>query len=293
MAERKYTETGFHDFEKNYADAVELVRNVFGDERADALLAAKGANTRTDFMTAITWGWFYHRPLLTTLQRAWVIIGNMFAQKNYRAMREYAQLALAEGAHREKVLEAIATFTVYGGIPNVEDATAELEALFAELDAKGWKPYKATQPLPDIVEHDYYDLEQNYADGVDLSMKRGYGGGSQGGDRESRLARMGQSAIGDFQSIHWGWIMHRPFLEPTERAFVLIGADTANRAYLALQDHTQWSLVEGLSREQVTEAMTMLNLFNGWPANRQATVAITELFAELDELAKAAEPAGG
>ena len=32
---------------------------------------------------------------------------------------------------------------------------------------------------------------------------------------------------------------------------------------------------------QVNEAMMMLNLFNGWPANRQATVAITDLCQAL------------
>ena len=286
MPERRYSETPFYDFDKNYGDAVDLIRKVFGDERADAVAAAKGKNTRTDFMTAITWGWFYHRPIVSPLHRAWVLIGNSFAQKNYDALRDHAQWAMAEGAHREKILDALFTFSVYGGIPNVNQATEVIEGLFAELDAKGWKPYTPTTPLPDTVDHNYYDFEENYTAGVDISFRRNYGPGS-GGDRAERLARMGQSAIGDFQAIHWGWIMHRAFLEPLERALVIFGSDTANKGYLALKDHVQYAMVEGFTREQVQEVMMMLNLFNGWPANRQAGTAITELFQELDEAEKA------
>lgn len=291
MPERQYAEVPFYDFDRNYQDAVTLLREVFGDRRASAVAAAKGKDHRADFMTAITWGWLYHRPILSRLQRAWVIIGNTFAQKNYPALRDHAQWALAEGAHREKVREAIFTFSVYGGVPNTIQGLEVVEDLFAELDRAGWRPPREPDPLPNIPERKFYDFEENFTAGVDLTLRRGYGGGAAGGDRASRLARMGRSSVGDFNAIHWGWMMHRPYLLPTERCLVLIGADTANKAYLALKDHTQWGLLEGLTREQVDEALFTLYLFNGWPANRQATVAIAELYQELDQMAQQAQQA--
>ncbi len=109
--------------------------------------------------------------------------------------------------------------------------------------------------------------------------------GFAGETREERLARTGQSAIGDFQAIHWGWMMHRPLISPRERYFFLMGADSANKGYLALKDHTSWALVEGVTRAEIDEALIMLALYNGWPANRQSQVAVGEYFAERDATA--------
>jgi 4-carboxymuconolactone decarboxylase len=284
LAERKYAETAFYDFEKNYQDAVDLVRSTFGDERADELLATKEKNTRTDFTTAITWGWMLHRPLLSTRERTLILIGNEAAKGLTEALLDHAQLGMSEGLDREQVLEAIFTLTVYSGIPTAERASREVERLISELDRAGWQPRVPPRPMPHVPERNFYDFEDNFTEGVDLSLLNA--GGGRPGDRETRLARMGASSVGDFGAIHWGWIMHRPFLSPRERCLVLIGSDTANKGYLALKDHIRWGLREGISRDEVNEAMFMLYLFNGWPANRQAVVAVTELFEELDKSAK-------
>jgi alkylhydroperoxidase/carboxymuconolactone decarboxylase family protein YurZ len=283
LPEKKYPETAYHDFEKNYQDAVDLVRSTFGDERANELIAAKGKSTRTDFTTAITWGWMFHRPLLSVTQRALVLIGNDAAKGLTDALLDHAQLAMSEGLDREVVLEALFLLTVYSGIPISDRAMHEVEQLIGDLDRAGWEPRVAPEPLPDVHEHNYYDFEETYTAGVDISLKNA--GGGNPGDRETRLGRMGQSSIGDFGAIHWGWIMQRPFLTPVQRSLVLMGSDSANKGYLALKDHVRFGLRNGLSREQVNEAMFMLYMFNGWPANRQAVVAVTEVFEELDKKA--------
>jgi alkylhydroperoxidase/carboxymuconolactone decarboxylase family protein YurZ len=281
LPERKYPETAFYDFEQNYQDAVDLIRSTFGDKRAEAVLAAKGQSTRSDFITAITWGWMFHRPLLSVTDRALILIGNETAKGLMEPLLDHAQLAMSEGLDREQVLEAIFTLTVYSGIPVSERASQAVESLIAELDRAGWKPRVAPGPLPDVPERDYYDFETNFTAGVDISLRNA--GGGKPGDREARLSRMGASSVSDFGAIHWGWMNHRPFLEPRQRALVLLGSDTANKGYLALKDHVRWGLREGLSREQVNEGMFMLYMFNGWPANRQAMVAVTEVFEELDK----------
>lgn len=283
MAEQKYPETAFYDFEKNYQDAVDLVRSTFGDERADALLDAKGKSTRTDFTTSITWGWMLHRPLLSVTDRALILIGNEVAKGLIDAVLDHAQLAMSEGLDREVVLEAIFLLTVYSGIPTSDRAMTEVEQLIEDLDRAGWQPRAEPQPLPHVHEHNYYDFEENFTNGVDISLANA--GGGNPGDRETRLSRMGQSSVGDFGAIHWGWIMQRPFLTPAQRSLVLIGSDTANKGYLALKDHVRFGLRSGLSRDQINEALFMLYMYNGWPANRQATVAVAELFEELDRKA--------
>lgn len=284
---KRYDDTAFYDFEKNYADAVDLIRKVFGDERADAVAAARGKSTRTDFMTAITWGWFMHRPVLGMQERAICIIGNMVPKGLEKGLRDYAQLGMAAGLHPEKIREAIFTLSIYGGVPTTEWALGVVDDLCAELDRKGWRPFTPPGPLYERVEHNFYDFEDNYLDGVDFGLQMGFPWVRANPEetREQRLERTGQSALGDFGAIHWGWIMHRPFISPRERAFFLIGSDSANKGYLALQDHVKFGLLQGITREEVQEAMAMLNLYNGWPANRQANNAVTELFAELDKQA--------
>jgi alkylhydroperoxidase/carboxymuconolactone decarboxylase family protein YurZ len=280
LPDKKYAETAFYDFEKNYQDAVDLVRSTFGDERADALIDAKGRSTRTDFTTAITWGWLFHRPLLSVTQRALVLIGNEVAKGLTDAVLDHAQLAISEGLDREVVLEAIFLLTVYSGIPASDHSMREVEKLLADLDRAGWTPRVEPEPLPHVHEHNYYDFEENFTAGVDISLANA--GGGNPGDRETRLARMGQSSVGDFGAIHWGWIMQRPFLTPVQRSLVLLGSDSANKGYLALKDHVRFGLRNGLSREQINEAVFMLYMFNGWPANRQASVVVAEVFEELD-----------
>jgi alkylhydroperoxidase/carboxymuconolactone decarboxylase family protein YurZ len=282
---RSYSERAFYDFEENYRDAVDLIRRTFGDERADKVLADKGKNTRSDFTTAISWGWFFHRPILTPQQRSLVLIGNDISRMAWRALRDHVQWGVAEGLHREKVREAVFTMSIYGGLANCELASETVEELLGELDKLGWQPFVAPGPLPAIEEHNFYDFEQNFTDGVDVSIA--VFGTSRGGDRETRLSRMGASDTGDFQSIHWGWMMHRPFLLPAERVMVLIGSDTGNKGYLALKDHVPWGLTEGLTRDEVREAMLMLMVFNGWPATREANNAVSALFEELDKKGEA------
>jgi alkylhydroperoxidase/carboxymuconolactone decarboxylase family protein YurZ len=283
MPTRNYHETPFYDFDRNYRDAVELIRRVFGEERAQIVEDERGFNTRSDFITAITWGWMFHRPNLTPQQRALVLIGNDATRQLHDALHDHVRWGLAEGLHREKIREAIFTLSLYSGIGLHNWASREIETLFAELNVQAWRPPVTPPPLPEIPERNFYDFEQNFSEGVDLSIE--VFGESRGGDRAARLQRMGAGSVSDFSAIHWGWMMHRPFLTPQERVLVLIGSDSANKGYLALQDHVRWGLKEGLSRAEVQEAMFMLYLFNGWPANRQANNAVQELFEELDRAA--------
>ncbi|HLF78150.1 MAG TPA: hypothetical protein VJB57_11750, partial [Dehalococcoidia bacterium] len=106
MPDRRYDETAYYDFEKNYANAVDLTRRVFGHDRADKLLAAKGQSKRTDFMTAMTWGWWLHRPVMEMADRVICILGALAPKAMEKGLRDYLQLGLAIGLHREKLREA-------------------------------------------------------------------------------------------------------------------------------------------------------------------------------------------
>jgi alkylhydroperoxidase/carboxymuconolactone decarboxylase family protein YurZ len=279
VPEKRYPDAAYYDFERNYTAALELTRRVFGDARADALQAAKGKSKRTDFMTAMTWGWWLHRPVLDRTDRVICILGALAPKALEQGLRDYLQLGLAIGLHREKLREAMFILSVYGGVPRAEWALGVVDSLCAELDAAGWQPFTPPGPLYEAIDRDYYDFEHNFPSGIEMSIRLF---GDRGGSREERLARQGESAIGDFQAVHWGWLNQRPYLSPRERSLFLIGLDAAVLGHLALKDHVQWALDAGVNREQIMEAMTMLYMYNGWPANREALVTVTEWLAELE-----------
>jgi alkylhydroperoxidase/carboxymuconolactone decarboxylase family protein YurZ len=258
---------------------VALARRVFGDERADELQKAKGRSKRGDFMTALLWGWFLHRPGLPLTDRIVCILGSLAPKGLERQLRDYLQIGLASGLHREKVREALFILSVYGGIPAAEWALGIADEVIEALDASGWQPAVPPDPPYAGPERDYYDFDHNYPSGVDMSIRLF---GDRGSPREQRMERMGQAAMGDFSAVHWGWLNQRPFLSPRERSFFLIGVDSAVHGYMALRDHVQWALASGAGRDEVIEAMNMLYMVNGWPANREAMVTVTNLFAELD-----------
>lgn len=279
MPDKRYPETAYYDFEQNYADAVSLTRRVFGDGRADKLRAAKGKSKRTDFMTAMTWGWWLHRPVMDMTDRVFCILGALAPKAIEQGLRDYLQLGLAIGLHREKLREAMFILSVYGGVPRAEWALGVVDSLCEELDTAGWKPFTPPARPYQGEEHDYYEFDHNFPSGIDMSIRLF---GDRGGTRDDRLARQGESSIGDFQAIHWGWLNQRPILSPRERSLFLIGLDSAVLGHLALKDHVQWALEAGVTREQIMEAMTMLYMYNGWPANREALVTVAEWLAELD-----------
>lgn len=287
MTNKRYDDVAYYDFDRNYADAVDLIRQVFGEERADRVLKEKGKSQRTDFNTAITWGWMMHRPLLNMQERAICVIGNLTAKLFEKPLRDYIQLGLAVGLHREKIREAIFTLAVYGGVPATEWGLAVVDSVCDELDAHGWQPFTPPGPLHGGEPHNHYDFIENYLAGVEATARRT--GRGINDTREERLARTGASSNGDFNAVHWGWMMQRPIVTPKERYLFLVGADSANKGYLALKDHTSWILSLGVPREHVQEAIFLMYMYNGWPANREANNAVTEVLAELDK--KAAEEA--
>jgi alkylhydroperoxidase/carboxymuconolactone decarboxylase family protein YurZ len=286
VASKRYPETAFYEFETNYDAAVELIRRVFGEERAAAVGAAKGKSQRTDFMTAMTWGWFFHRPGLPLTDRVLCVLGALTPKGLEAELRDHIQLGLAMGLDREKVREALFITSVYGGIPTARWALDVCDSLCAELDARGWQPYLPPAPLHDRKLYDYHDFAVNYPSGIDMTI---WLYGPRGTTREERLSHMGESSIGDMQAIHWGWLNQRPILTPRERCLFMLGIDSATHGFLALKDHTGWALKAGITPAEVREAMTMLYLFNGWPSNREAFVVVN---ARLDELAaEAGNPA--
>jgi alkylhydroperoxidase/carboxymuconolactone decarboxylase family protein YurZ len=135
--------------------------------------------------------------------------------------------------------------------------------------------------MADEPEIPFYDFETNFDRGVAL-LREVYGDEFA----DSMQARKG-NPFGDFTTaVAWGWVFQRPHLSRQQRALILLTVEVARGGFAALRDHLRWALHEGITRDQVRELMFMLNLYNGWPATREANAVVNLVFAELDKIEK-------
>ena len=239
MPERKYSETAFYDFDKNYQDAVDLVRSTFGDERADALVAAKGRNTRTDFTTAITWGWMFHRPLLSITERALILIGNETAKGLIDAAARPRPAGDVRGAgprsgargdlHPHRLLRHP---DVGAGGERSREARSPTSTALAGSRGSSRHRYRTCPSTTTTTS------KTNFTNGVDISPAQ----------RRRRQPRRPRDAacphgrvIGGRLRRHPLGLDHAAALPDAARSgpSSLIGSDTANKGYLALKDHVR------------------------------------------------------
>ncbi|WP_198370823.1 carboxymuconolactone decarboxylase family protein [Roseomonas rosulenta] len=78
-------------------------------------------------------------------------------------------------------------------------------------------------------------------------------------------------------------VWERPQLSKRDRSLVTIAALTALGWTDQLDGHIQRGLANGLTREEVTEAITHLAIYSGWPSAMTAAHVATDVFEEQDK----------
>lgn len=81
----------------------------------------------------------------------------------------------------------------------------------------------------------------------------------------------------------WGAIWNRPGLGRRDRSLLNIGMLIALRANAELAGHVRGGLTNGLTREEITEAVIHASGYCGAPAALSAMKTVQEVFDELDE----------
>lgn len=80
----------------------------------------------------------------------------------------------------------------------------------------------------------------------------------------------------------WGNIWNRPGLAWRDRSLLNIGMLVALRANAELAGHVRGGLTNGLTREEITEAVIHASGYCGAPAAMSAMKTVQEVFDELD-----------
>ena len=100
----------------------------------------------------------------------------------------------------------------------------------------------------------------------------------------------GQRAVGDIaphlaeltDDVFFGDVWARPELSPRDRSLVVVSALTALYRTSELKSHIRIGLQNGLTKEEIAEAITHLAFYAGWPCAVNAVQVAREVFAEQE-----------
>jgi 4-carboxymuconolactone decarboxylase len=108
---------------------------------------------------------------------------------------------------------------------------------------------------------------------------------------ESQKLTAAQEMIGDFapklvsltDDLLFGDIWERPGLSKRDRSLITVAALVALYRTDQIAFHLGKALENGLTKEELTEAITHLAFYAGWPNAMTAITALKSLVAEADQ----------
>jgi 4-carboxymuconolactone decarboxylase len=88
-------------------------------------------------------------------------------------------------------------------------------------------------------------------------------------------------ALGDYtDNVLFGDVWKRPQLSPRDRSLVTVSSLVAQYRINELPFHLKFALQNGVTREELIEAITHLAFYAGWPAASTAIGIVRRVFAE-------------
>lgn len=89
--------------------------------------------------------------------------------------------------------------------------------------------------------------------------------------------------------VLFGDVWKRPGLSPRDRSLITVAALTALYRTGQLSSHLRLALANGVTRDELVEAITHLAFYAGWPNAMTAITALKELLAEQTTAEQPAE----
>lgn len=82
--------------------------------------------------------------------------------------------------------------------------------------------------------------------------------------------------------VLFGDVWERPALAKRDRSLVTISTLVATGAFEQLISHVRLGRANGLTQDEIVEAVIHLAFYAGWPKAMSALSAVREVFAEID-----------
>jgi 4-carboxymuconolactone decarboxylase len=186
----------------------------------------------------------WERPGLSKRDRSIVTLAVLVARNQSLELRRQLALALDHGVQPGEVSELITHLAFYAGWGNATSAVAEAAAVFAarKVDASALPPAEPELlPLNEAAEAQRSQMvQQNF------------------GEAFPGVVQYTTAPL--FLEL---W--RRPGLAPRDRSLVTVSALIANGQVAQVPYHLNRAMDNGLTRAQVSEALTQLAFYAGWP----------------------------
>ncbi len=189
-------------------------------------------------------GEVWKRPGLAPRDRAVVTLAALIARNQTIEMPRYLAMALENGVKPREVSEMITHLAYYSGWANAMSAVAVAKEVFAQRGIGPDQLPAASGPL----------LPLNEAAEADRAERVG----EQFGAVFPGVVQYTTDVL--FRDL---WL--RPDLAPRDRSLVTISALVANGQVAQLTGHIPIGMNNGLTQEEIAEAVTHLAFYVGWP----------------------------
>lgn len=91
-------------------------------------------------------------------------------------------------------------------------------------------------------------------------------------------------ALGDYtDNVLFGDVWKRPQLSPRDRSLVTVSSLVAQYRINELPFHLKFALENGVTREELIEAITHLAFYAGWPTASTAISVARRVFSEMEK----------
>ena len=204
-------------------------------------------------------GEMWDRPTLTRRDRSLLVIAVLAAQARDEELELHTTVGLRHGLTREEIEEINLHVAVYAGFPAAMAAQRRMNAALCE--AEGVEHIEDRQPA------DHLSDAERLERGIDVWAKlTGAAAGTADPQASLRDLRGHVGELADW-AMMWafGEIWSRPQLSRRDRSLAVIAILTALGQASELNFHVRGGLNHGLSEAEVTEAMTHLCLYVGFP----------------------------
>lgn len=189
-------------------------------------------------------GELWQRAGLTPRERGIVTLAVLIARNQQAELPYYLNLALDHGLAPGEASEILTHLAFYTGWGNAMNSVPALREVFAKRGVKADQLPAATMNLLPINEA----WESNRATTV-----------------EQNFGALAPGVVKYTTEILFRDLWLRPALAPRERSMVTISALVAGGQAAQLTSHLNLGMDNGLSRAQISEMLTHLAFYAGWP----------------------------
>jgi 4-carboxymuconolactone decarboxylase len=198
----------------------------------------------------------WKRPGLTPRDRSVVTIAALIARNQTVEMPYYFDQALTNGVKPAELSEIITHIGFYSGFSNAIAAIPAAKAVFAE---RGIGPDQLPSASPELAAVDQAAEARRKA-----SVQASVGPVSPG--------------VVEYTDRLFNDVWVRPALSPRDRSLVTISALIVSGQGAQLAGHLDRAIANGVTKPQISETLTQLEFFGGWPNVFSAVPIVKQVF---------------